>query len=197
MNYLDGQGAIVSAVLRPSSGEMMGSASPVASFAARHPTLMTFERFLWVLPLAYAVHIPEEFLTGFPAWMGRHMQADMDNQGFWLNNGLFMTILLSLSLWASRSRSSLSAFLFLSWASGNLFWNFVFHLVTTVYADSYSPGLVSATLLYYPVVIWAGVLALRSGRLGARGVAGAFTVGAGLMLFVIWSGLWKFRLPFA
>lgn len=167
------------------------------SAAARAPVHMTFERFLWALPLAYAIHIPEEFFAGFAGWMSQHLQADMDNAGFWLNNGLFMAILLSLSLWASRSRSSLSAFVFLSWASGNLFWNFVFHLVTTVYADSYSPGLVSAALLYYPVSLWAAVLALRSGRLGANGAAGAFAIGAGLMLFVIWSGLWKFQLPFA
>ena len=174
------------------------SAMPSAIPAAvRHPNLMRFERFLWALPLAYAVHIPEEFFAGFPAWMSRHMHADMDNQGFWLNNSLFMAILLSLSLWASRSRSSLAAFVFLSWASGNLFWNFIFHVVTTVYADSYSPGLVSASLLYYPVAIWAGVLALRDGRLGLRGVLGAFAIGAGLMLFVIWSGLWNFRLPLA
>lgn len=176
----------------------MTAAAPSAiSAAARHPNLMRFERFLWALPLAYAVHIPEEFLAGFPDWMSRHMHADMDNQGFWLNNSLFMAILLSLSLWASRSRSSLAAFVFLSWASGNLFWNFIFHVVTTVYADSYSPGLVSASLLYYPVAVWAGVLAMRDGRLGLRGVLGAFAIGAGLMLFVIWSGLWKFRLPFA
>lgn len=177
----------------------MSAAAPSAipAAAVRHPNLMRFERFLWALPLAYAVHIPEEFFAGFPAWMSRHMHADMDNQGFWFNNGLFMAILLSLSLWASRSRSALAAFVFLSWASGNLFWNFIFHVATTVYADSYSPGLVSASLLYYPVAIWAGVLALRGGRLGLPGVLGAFAIGAGLMLFVIWSGLWNFRLPFA
>lgn len=167
------------------------------SAAARPPVLMTFERFLWALPLAYAIHIPEEFFAGFAGWMSQHLQADMDNAGFWLNNGLFMAILLSLSLWASRSRSALSAFVFLSWASGNLFWNFIFHVVTTIYADSYSPGLVSAALLYYPISLWAAVLALRSGRLSANGVAGAFAIGAGLMLLVIWSGLWKFQLPFA
>lgn len=171
----------------------MNSATP----AAARPPAMSFERFLWVLPLAYAVHIPEEFFTGFPGWMSEHMHADMDNAGFWLNNSLFMAILLSLSLWANRSRSSLSAFVFLSWASGNLFWNFIFHVVTTVYADSYSPGLVSAALLYYPVSLWAAVLALRSGRLALRGVLAAFAIGGGLMLFVIWSGLWKFQLPFA
>ncbi len=156
---------------------------------------LRFERFLWALPIAYAIHIPEEFLAGFPAWMTLHMQARMDDRGFLLNNLLFMCILLGLSAWASRSRSAISAFLFMSWASGNLFWNFIFHLVTTLMADSYSPGLVSATLLYYPIAIWVSVLAWRSGRIGAAGLLGAHSLGAGLMLFVIWSGLWQFRLP--
>lgn len=158
---------------------------------------LTFERFLWVMPAAYAIHIPEEFLTGFPAWMAQHMHAAMDTQGFLLNNALFMTILLSLSLWAARTRTALSAFMFLSWASGNLFWNFIFHLWTTVQADSYSPGLVSAALLYYPISVWAGVLAVKDKRLPVGGVLAAFAVGAALMLLVIWAGLWQFQLPFA
>lgn len=157
----------------------------------------SFERFLWAMPVAYAIHIPEEFLSGFPAWMAKHMHASMDAQGFVLNNALFMAILLSLSLWASKTRSALPAFVFLSWASGNLFWNFIFHLWTTVQADSYSPGLVSATLLYYPISIWAGVLAVKQHRLTRGAVLGAFTIGAALMLFVIWAGLWQFHLPFA
>ncbi|MBI2239825.1 MAG: HXXEE domain-containing protein [Magnetospirillum gryphiswaldense] len=157
----------------------------------------TFEQFLWVMPAAYAIHIPEEFLTGFPAWMATHMHASMDAQGFMLNNALFMAILLSVSLWASKTRSALPAFVHLSWASGNLFWNFIFHLWTTVQADSYSPGLVSATLLYYPISIWAGVLAVKERRLTPGAVFGAFAIGAGLMLFVIWAGLWRFHLPFA
>lgn len=158
---------------------------------------LKFEQFLWLMPAAYAVHIPEEYLTGFPAWMSEHMQASMDDQGFLLNNALFMAILLSLSFWASRTRTALPAFVFLSWASGNLFWNFIFHLWTTVLADSYSPGLVSAVLLYYPLPVIGAVLAVRQGRLSPGSVAGAFAIGAALMLFVIWSGLWQFHLPFA
>lgn len=156
---------------------------------------MRFERFLWAMPAAYALHIWEEYGTGFPVWMNQHMHASMTNPVFLLNNAFFMAILLSLSTWASLSTSRLSAFLFLSWASGNLFWNFIFHLVTTLIADSYSPGLVTASLLYYPISIWIGVLAVRDGRLSIPGVVGAFTIGAAIMMFVIWAGLWHFRLP--
>lgn len=156
---------------------------------------MRFERFLWAMPAVYALHICEEYGTGFPSWMNQHMHASMTDPVFLLNNALFMAILLSLSTWASLSSSRLSAFLFLGWASGNLFWNFIFHLATTVIADSYSPGLVTASLLYYPISIWVGVLAVRSGRLSIPGVVGAFATGAGVMMFVIWAGLWHFRLP--
>ncbi|HLG48287.1 MAG TPA: HXXEE domain-containing protein [Reyranella sp.] len=156
---------------------------------------MRFERFVWLFPAVYALHIVEEYGTGFPAWMTRHMHASMDNPGFLLNNALFMAILLATTAWASLSRSCLSAFIFLSWASGNLFWNFIFHLVTTLHADSYSPGLVTASLLYYPVSLWGGVLAVRQERLRVSGVLGAFAIGAALMMFVVWAGLWHFHRP--
>ncbi|MDP1961383.1 MAG: HXXEE domain-containing protein [Reyranella sp.] len=156
---------------------------------------MRFERFLWAMPTAYALHICEEYGTGFPAWMNQHMHASMTNAAFLMNNALFMAVLLSLSTWASLGTSRLSAFLFLGWASGNLFWNFIFHLATTLIADSYSPGLVTASLLYYPVSILAGVLAVRDKRLDLAGVLGAFAVGAAIMMFVIWAGLWHFHIP--
>ena len=157
--------------------------------------IVRFERFLWLFPAAYALHIIEEYGTGFPAWMTRHMHASMDNTRFLMNNALFMAILLAVSAWASASRSRLSAFVFLSWASGNLLWNFIFHLVTTLYADSYSPGLVTASLLYYPISLWGGVLAVHEGRLPVPGVIGAVAIGAVLMMFVVWAGLWHFQLP--
>jgi hypothetical protein len=156
---------------------------------------MRFERFVWLFPAVYALHIVEEYGTGFPAWVTRHMHASMDKPGFLLNNALFMAILLATTAWASLSRSRLSAFVFLSWASGNLFWNFIFHLVTTLHADSYSPGLVTASLLYYPVSLWGGVLAVRQERLRVSGVLVAFAIGAALMMFVVWAGLWHFHMP--
>jgi hypothetical protein len=155
----------------------------------------TFDRALWALPVIYLVHIVEEYGAGFPAWMSLHMQADMNDAGFLRNNALFMAILVSLCLWAARSRRRLSALLLLAWASGQLFWNFIFHLATTVIADSYSPGLVTATLLYQPASLVMAGLAVRDRRLGLPDILLAFAIGAGLMLFVIWAGLWQFDLP--
>ncbi|MAM12672.1 HXXEE domain-containing protein [uncultured Tistrella sp.] len=158
-------------------------------------TMITFERTLRVLPVVYLLHIVEEYGAGFPAWMSLHMQADMGDAGFLRNNALFMVILVTLCLWAARSTTRLSAFLLLAWTSGQLFWNFVFHLATTVIADSYSPGLVTAALLYQPVSLAMAALAVRDRHLSLSDTLFAFTIGAGLMLFVIWAGLWHFSLP--
>ncbi|WP_372502337.1 HXXEE domain-containing protein [Tistrella mobilis] len=147
------------------------------------------------MPAVYLFHIVEEYGAGFPAWMTLHMQADMNDVGFLRNNALFMTILVLLCLWATCSRTRLSALLLLAWGSGQLFWNFIFHLVTTVIADSYSPGLVTAALLYQPVSLAVAGLAIRDHRLNLPDTLLAFTIGAGLMLFVIWTGLWHFTLP--
>src|SRR3546814_11163024 len=80
-----GAASVVTAA-KPQSGEMTspmnspGSASP-APVAALHPNRMPFERFLWALPLAYALHLPEAFFAGFPCWFCRTMHADLDKQG--------------------------------------------------------------------------------------------------------------------
>lgn len=156
---------------------------------------MRFERFIWLMPAAFALHIVEEYVGGFPAWVGTQMHGSMTVPMFDINNAVFMAILLALTAWAWKSRSRLSAFLCLGWASGNLFWDFFVHLLTTVFQGVYSPGLLTAALLYYPLSMGAGYLAVRDGRLSRAGVVGAFAVGAALMLFVMWAGLWHFHLP--
>jgi len=156
---------------------------------------MRFERFLWLMPAAFAFHIAEETLGGFPAWVGDQMHGSMSGPMFAVNNAVFMAILLAVVAWAARSRSRLSAFVCLAWASGNLFWDFWVHLLTTVFQGVYSPGLLTATLFYYPISLWVAWLAVRDQRLTRAGVACAFAVGCALMLLVMWAGLWHFHLP--
>ena len=150
-----------------------------------------FGRIVWLMPAAFAVHIVEEFAGGFPEWVRLVTGAAMPVGAFLANNAAFMAILLGLTAWVSIRPSRLPAFALLAWASGNLFWNFVFHLATTMLLDRYSPGLVTAVLLYFPLSAVVAWVTLREGVLGRGAFAGAATVGAALMLLVIWARLFE------
>lgn len=161
-------------------------AGRAASAAAR------FGRLIWLMPASFALHIVEEYAAGFPGWVGEVFGSSMTGPSFLENNALFMAILLSLTLWTVRRPSPVAAFFLLSWASGNLFWNFIFHLATTVLYGRYSPGLVTAVLLYFPVSYIVSRTALKERVLTLAAFIGAVSIGAALMLLVIAIGLLNF-----
>jgi hypothetical protein len=154
--------------------------------------MVSFRRLIWLMPAVFAVHIVEEYGAGFPAWVSSMFGQPMAGPTFLVNNAAFMVILLGLTFWASARPSAVSAFFLLSWASGNLFWNFVFHLATTVVFDRFSPGLVTATLLYLPVSVAVAWSALAQRVLPVAAFIAATAIGATLMLLVIWGGLYHF-----
>ncbi len=155
-------------------------------------TPLAFRRLIWLMPAVFAVHIVEEYGAGFPGWVSAMFGQPMAPQAFLVNNAGFMVVLLGLTGWAARRPSALSAFVLLSWASGNLFWNFVFHLATTVIFDRFSPGLVTATLLYLPVSVVVARAALAERVMPVAAFVTATAIGAALMLLVIWGGLYHF-----
>lgn len=154
--------------------------------------MYSFRRLIWLMPAVFAVHIVEEYGAGFPGWVSSMFGQPMAAQTFLVNNAAFMVILLGLTIWAAARPSALSAFFLLCWASGNLFWNFVFHLATTAIFDRFSPGLVTATLLYLPVSVVVAWAALAQRVVPVAAFATATAVGAALMLLVIWGGLYHF-----
>jgi hypothetical protein len=153
---------------------------------------MPFYRLIWLMPAVYAVHIAEEWFGGFAAWISNVLGGSMTPEGFVVNNAGFMAVLLGLTTWAAVARTRLAVVVLIAWASGNLFWNFIFHLATVPIFDRYSPGLATATLLYFPVsyAVARSCLADRVLRPGAFTAAAA--IGGGLMLVVIWGGLYSF-----
>jgi len=153
------------------------------------PPAAQFRRLIWLMPAAFALHIIEEYGTGFPGWVGDIFGSSMTGVSFQGNNALFMAILLSLTLWASWRPSPVAAFFLLSWASGNLFWNFIFHLTTTAIYGRHSPGLVTAVLLYFPISYVVARTALSERVLTRTAFAGAVSIGAALMILVICIGL--------
>lgn len=152
-----------------------------------------FSRLLWLMPIAYAIHICDEWFSGFPRYVVDHMGGSPMPPGmFFINNAVFMAILLALSVWASRSTSRLSAFVLMSWASGNLICNFFVHLGYTVWTGYYSPGLITSSLIYYPVSLVVMAAAVRDGRQTLGEAIGSFLVGAMLLAVVIWGGVYHF-----
>jgi hypothetical protein len=148
-----------------------------------------FQTLIWLMPAAFAPHILEEYGTGFPGWVSTTLGGVMTNQAFLINNAVFMAILVSLTLWASLRPGAASAFILLSWASGNQFWNFVFHLTTTALYDRFSPGLLTAVLLYFPVSVAVAWTTLKQKVLSPVAFTLAASIGAALMGVVIWVGL--------
>lgn len=156
------------------------------------PDSPLFYRLIWLMPASFAAHILEEWFGGFPAWVDQTVGGSMSGEAFIENNAFFMAVLLILTYFADYSRSRWTAFVLIGWASANLFWDFLFHLGATVWWGVYSPGLVTATLLYFPVSWFVGRAALADEVLPRSEFAGACGLGAALMAFVIWAGLYHF-----
>lgn len=155
---------------------------------------LPFKRVIWAMPAAFALHIGEEFAGGFARWVTDTVGGSMDTVAFLANNAVFMAVLIGLTAWAARRPGGTMAFLLITWASANLFWDFLFHLVTTAAFDRYSPGLFTASLLYYPLSLGIGWIAVEERVLSRKAFAASVALGAGLMGFVIWYGLFHFAL---
>ena len=103
-------------------------------------TLPRFRKIIWLMPAAYVLHIVEEYVGGFPAWVTHDVHGRFDNAAFAANNVAFMLILLTLVYVNYRRTTPLRGFLLVVFASGNLFWDALFHLFMTPILDRYSPG---------------------------------------------------------
>lgn len=152
----------------------------------------TFYRLIWLLPASFAAHIAEEWLGGFAGWVTHVVGGAMSDQAFIEDNAFFMAVMLTLTMFGTFSRTRWTAFVLISWASGNLFWDALFHVFATVWWARYSPGLVTAVLFYLPISFVVGRSVLKDGVLTRTDLIGASATGAALLAFVIWSGLYHF-----
>ena len=139
---------------------------------------------VWLFPLAYGLHIAEEYWLHFPDWVSRVSQAFVSNTQFLVLNGAFW-LLMVVAVIAIRARTSL-AWLVATLAA-ILGINAALHLLGSLVTRTYSPGSITAAFLYVPLVLYAfrQVLpriargtALRAVVLGAAIHAGAMFLAA-------------------
>lgn len=147
-------------------------------------------RWIWLFPLAFVLHCLEEG-PGFSHWVEHTLHGQLSWwQWFWNNVG-FMTVLVTLCAVATVTRARWATVALFVWTAGQVFWNFVFHLYTEIHFDAYSPGLVTACVLYYPLYLALAYRALRDGYLSLQHVVVAMIAGATGLVLTIWIGLYQ------
>jgi hypothetical protein len=163
--------------------------------AAQPPATVTLPRFrnvIWLMPAAYLLHIVEEYLGGFPAWVTHDVHGRFDNVAFAYNNLAFMAILVTLVSVNYQRRTQVRSVALVVFASANLFWDALFHLGMTPVLNRYSPGLITAMLLYYPICLLIGAVIIKEKILSPRRFGLALTGGLAVFAFVVWYGLFHF-----
>lgn len=144
---------------------------------------------VWLFPLAYGLHIAEEYWLHFPDWVAHVSRSSVSIPQFLSLNGA-LWLLMVASIAAIRARTSL-AWLVATLAA-ILVINAALHLGGSLVTSTYSPGSITAALLYLPLAAYsyrkvrprfARGLVLRAAGLGV-----AIHAGVMLLAFLLSAG---------
>lgn len=117
-----------------------------------------------LFPLTYLVHIVEESVGGFPAWAARYLGFRLSAPAYFAINEFAWVGMLCASIAATVAKPAQWLVIPLATIATV---NASAHLVTTAVTRTYSPGVISGTVLWLPLGI---VTLVRAYRGLARGV---------------------------
>lgn len=131
---------------------------------------------VWLFPVSYVAHATEEYCCGetFPAWISRVASVHFTSVAFLWLNGVALTLMLGAAWLATRERRLR---LLVATLATIVTMNGVAHAVGSIVTSSYSPGVVTGTLLWLPL---GGVMLRQSFLELPRRVFGA-GVGLGVL----------------
>jgi hypothetical protein len=105
-------------------------------------------------PLVYMAHILEE-APGYMRWVNRLVDRPFPDQGhFFAGNLPSIAITAAVAIIAAVTLNRAALMVMLAWLSYFMFANAIFHIVATVALHSYSPGTITAAVLYLPYFVW-------------------------------------------
>lgn len=155
-----------------------------------------FTKLIWLFPIIYLLHIIEES-NGFTEWVTHTLGGEITLKRFLINNSAFMLVNIGCCYLAMRIQKPWTTFVLFFWVTAQEFWNFFFHIYTTVQFKAYSPGYYTAIFLYLPVYFYLTYLLLRDKHLNWKLWLLAFVTSPSAMAFTIWSALYHFgEIPF-
>lgn len=145
---------------------------------------------LWLVPIAYSIHIVEE-APRFVPWAKRYLSAPSTFAQFVLGNVIFMVYVLVLVSLAVFYPGEWTLVLGLSTAAW-IFSNFLIHASLTLYTGEYSPGVVTASAIYAPVAVYIYWTFIQSGILSQVDIVLSIIIGFAVMyvptLIQVWRG---------
>ena len=148
------------------------------------PGARTHEWTLWVVAVSCALHVAEEFLTGWQAWARQTLGIVMPSGRFLAVNAVLVVAAFVLARVGWR-RPELSLVI----PSATLVNGIVFHILPTVVQAHVSPGVYTAALLYLPFSSWALIGAARDG-VPRRAIGVAMAAGTAMMFSVVLAARW-------
>lgn len=145
-----------------------------------------------VTPLIFLIHIAEEW-RGFPAWATRHFGAT--SRASFVYSHIVLVAATVAICWVAQQEPSRTWTIWAVAAQWGFFTNAIFHVVTWRLFKEYSPGVITALLLFVPATAWQ----LATVSLDSIGIATAIAIGTALGGFAVaslWFGMdigWNFR----
>ena len=139
----------------------------------------THEWTLWAVAASCALHVLEEYFTGWQQWARESLGIVMPTARF-----LFMNVVLVVAALVLARIGWRWPALSLVIPAATLVNGVAFHIIPTIIQHRISPGVYTATLLYLPFSSWAFVGARRDG-VSSRAMALGFITGTVMMLTVV------------
>ncbi|MTK63870.1 MAG: HXXEE domain-containing protein [Methanobacterium sp.] len=134
---------------------------------------------LWLIPVAYFVHILEES-PRFVPWAMKYFGAPETFGQFIIGNIIFMAYVIVATSLAILYPNEWTLILGLS-AAAWIFSNFLIHAYYTLRTGIYSPGVVTAGAIYVPVSVYIYSNFWVSGLLSNLDIALSIVIGFAIM----------------
>jgi hypothetical protein len=137
-----------------------------------------------VVAASCALHVAEEYLTGWQAWARQTLGIVMPTAPFLAANAVLVAAAFALARVGWR-RPELSLVIpSATWVNGVFF-----HILPTLVQGRVSPGVYTAALLYLPFSSWALIGAARDG-VPRQAIATAFVTGTLVITGVVLAARW-------
>ncbi len=128
-------------------------------------------------PLLLVLHLAEE-APGFVDWFNTLVADGITQAFFYTVNAFGLLITIAVVAFAASAKTDGGIVPALVWLSFVMPINGLFHLTATVVHGMYSPGVVTAVVLFCPYYAWFVWLVVKRTKLNRAGIAVAILAGA-------------------